>query len=321
MTAAGLVGSVMPALMSPNSVATSRTVWSWPKIISRRLLLIVGTAGDAPQCLLRHAAHFRHQTQHIVGRDPLTLATQLAPFIIDLLAGTMKQLQRLGGQLVVEDVVGRKHHGLPCRLVVDGHAEAVGQREREVTQEAQGRVGAGLLDIHAHEELGEVRIIREQLIAFAGCQQADNPATCVGEDGQKRGLVACGPLAVKQSGEPFDAGDQFAPIRDLRQDGGEAVPALVRWDIAAVDAEEARACEERNAAGGGAAGQLGDDRAFANPALAAEQDVMELAPVQGPCKCVEKAFILRLTIEGQFGGGCGSSCPVSQVVRGSNLRW
>ncbi len=132
-----MVGSVMPALISPNSVATFTDGVFLPEDHFLKTLLIVGSPGHAAPRLLGYAAHRSDKAHHVVGRDPVARPPELFAFVVGLLAGPVEELEGLGGQLVVENVVGRQVRRLQHRFVVSSNPEAIRKAQGEVAQQPQ----------------------------------------------------------------------------------------------------------------------------------------------------------------------------------------
>ena len=113
--------------------------------------------------------HFRHRNLHGHGR--LTLVDD---------SGPVQQFQRLGWQLVVEDVVGGEGHSLPDGFIIDGDPETLRKPQGEVSQQPERCIGVGLLYLHPREEFGEGRIVGGHLVAFPRSEQPDHTAAGVG---------------------------------------------------------------------------------------------------------------------------------------------
>src|SRR5262249_53426565 len=124
----------------------------------------------------------------------------LAAFVVDVFAGAAEELERLGRQVVVENVIGRQDHRLTNGLGVDGELVLVFESHGKVAEDSQRHFKVGFLDIDAGKKLGQVGVVGKKFLELARRDQADQLAAGVSEAGQKDRFIPGGTSATKQGG-------------------------------------------------------------------------------------------------------------------------
>jgi hypothetical protein len=103
------------------------------------------------------------------------------------------------------------------------------------------------------------------------------------------------------------------------QEGGQPRARLIRRGEPPVHVQKTGLAQERDPAGGRSPGELGHDRGLPDPALADEQGVRVLSPVEGPGQAVEHRVVDRLPVKRELGGRTGLLGPPGQVLGRGDL--
>jgi hypothetical protein len=117
-----------------------------------------------------------------------------APLVVGLLAGPGEDADRLGRELVVQDIVGGQRHGLADRVRLDRHPVTVGQPDRKMGGQPAGGGCVRLRHLDPAKQVGELGIVGRHLLVLARGDQPDQPAPGAGESLLEGRLVRPAPV-------------------------------------------------------------------------------------------------------------------------------
>ena len=88
---------------------------------------------------------------------------------VEVFANAVQDFEGFSRELVVEDVVRRKHDRLPEGFRVDAYPVPVFQPQGIMTKNPEGRLDVRLLHVESREELGELGVVGGNRFVFGRC--------------------------------------------------------------------------------------------------------------------------------------------------------